>query len=322
MQTRQRGKDVTIIGPAIIDVLAAPVSPQVFQTGSQPVERMKLSFGGDALNEAVVLSRLGKSAELISKVGQDEAGARVLAYLEENGLTAEKVKVEPGLVTGMNVVLVAEDGQRHFLTDPKGSLRALALEDVEPHLEDAADLVSFASLFISHRLGLPELERLFRQVKARPGRVLVLDMTKAKRGERLEDLAGLLPWVDYVLPNEEEAALLTGEKDPLRSARRFVEAGAGCAVIKCGAQGCLIHSDRLSCRIPAYPVERCVDSTGAGDCFAAGFLWGLSEGLSLPDCGRFACAAASCSVEHIGAVEGVTSLEQVRARYRRLRELG
>jgi len=70
--------DITVIGAAILDVLAGPVNPSVFQKGSLPMQNISLSFGGDALNEAVVLSQLGMDVELISKVGNDEAGKRVL----------------------------------------------------------------------------------------------------------------------------------------------------------------------------------------------------------------------------------------------------
>ena len=65
-------------------------------------------------------------------------------------------------------------------------------------------------------------------------------------------------------------------------------------------------------------MENVVDTTGAGDSFAAGFLYGLSEGYSLYDCGRFACATASCAIECVGAVDGVKSVDEVTRRYERI----
>ena len=82
-----------------------------------------------------------------------------------------------------------------------------------------------------------------------------------------------------------------------------------------GGKGCIIATKSAQIEIPACRVEKVVDTTGAGDCFAAGFLYALSEGWQLEECGRFACAAASCSVEEVGAVAGVTSLEKVLRRY-------
>lgn len=313
-------KDITVIGNAIVDVLAKSVDAKVFETGSQPVENIKLSFGGDALNEAVVLTRLGKKVDLISKVGRDEAGSRVLSFLEDSGISVDKITVENGLDTSINIVLIDEHGERHFLTNPAGSQRKLAEADIDPYLDSANDIVSFASIFVSPLLDIPAMTGIFRRIKERPGRILVADLTKAKKGERLEDLADLLPYVDYILPNEDEIALLTGEKDPFINAGLLIESGVSCAVIKCGSKGCLIRTKNKMYRIPAYPIQKCIDTTGAGDSFAAGFLWALSEGMPLIDCGCFACAAASCTVECVGAADGVISVETPLSRYKELRK--
>ena len=81
---------ITIIGPAVIDVITGPVA---FSSASlsQTVRTTRMTFGGDALNESVVLSRFHKNADLISKLGTDEAGARILSYLKNNGISARHV---------------------------------------------------------------------------------------------------------------------------------------------------------------------------------------------------------------------------------------
>ncbi len=312
-------KAVTVIGAAIVDVLVGPVNASVFEKGSMAMETTKMSFGGDALNEAVALSKLGVSVELVSKVGRDEAGDRVLHFLEKKGVDTSRVLQEEELSTGINVVLIDEAGERHFLTNPHGSLRKLSLQDIEPYVDEAADIVSFASVFVSPLLDVETMECLFQKIKSKPGRVLVADMTKAKNGECLEDLKDLLPYIDYILPNEAELALLTGIDDAQENARLLVEAGVSCAVIKRGEKGCLIRTKDTCLEILAYPVERVVDTTGAGDSFAAGFLWGLTQGLGLEECGYLACATASCTVECAGAVEGISSTDEIRERYQFLR---
>ena len=312
-------KTVTVIGAAIVDVLVGPVNASVFEKGSQAMKMSKMSFGGDALNEAVELSKLGVSVELVSKVGQDEAGMRVVHFLEKNGVDTSKVIQEEDLITGINVVLIDDKGERHFLTNPQSSLRKLALTDVEAYIEQAADIVSFASMFVSPLLDIPAMESLFKQIKSKQGRVLVADMTKAKNGERLEDLTGLLPYVDYLLANEAEVAMLTGCDDVNKNLESLLGAGAKCVVIKCGSKGCLIGTPEAVIKVAAYPVKQVVDTTGAGDCFAAGFLWGLTQGMSLEECGYMACAVASCAVECVGATDGLFSAEEPLRRYRHLR---
>ncbi len=314
-------KKITVIGPAIIDVLAFPVSLINMEAGSQPMEDIKLSYGGDALNEAVVLSRLGADVELLSKVGQDQAGTYVLDFLKREGISCAGIRRDEKTPTSVNIVLVDEHGERFFLTNPRGSMRKLAEEDIDVAIDTAAHIVSFAGIFISPMLDVDSMERIFRRIKEKPGRILAADMTKPKNGETLEDLGRILKYVDFILPNEGEAAMLTGEEDPRRNAQLLVGAGAGCAVIKCGEKGCIIQTKDKCTEIPAFPVAKVADSTGAGDSFVAGFLYGLSRGFSVEQCGSFGNAVASCTVEALGATDGVTSLEEPMARYKRLAEL-
>ena len=214
--------DVTVIGAAIIDVLAGPVNDKILFNGSTPMETIRLSFGGDALNEAVILSSLGVNTELISKVGNDDAGKQVLNYLKEKQV-GTNVKVEDGLETGINVVLIDNGGERRFLTNPSGSLRKLTEEDITEQLDTAADIVCLASMFVSPLLDIPAMERVFQKIKSKSERILVADMTTAKNGETLKDIACLLPYIDYIIPNETEAEHLTGEKDAFRNAELFLE---------------------------------------------------------------------------------------------------
>ena len=307
-------KQISVIGAGVVDVLVGAVDEKIFQRGSLPVDFCKISFGGDALNEAIVLSRLGKKVQWISKIGDDEAGRRVLSYAADNGLGVESVKVESSLATGVNIVLVDERGERHFLTNPHSSLRKLAEEDILPCVNELAPIVSFASMFVSPLLDIPTTARIFKRIKS-TGRILAFDATRPKNGETLNDLAPLLSCADYFFPNEAELATLAGNSDVQQNIAALLNHGLKCAVVKRGNKGCLIATKSAQIEIPACRVEKVIDTTGAGDSFAAGFLYALSEGWQLEECGRFACATASCSVEEVGAVDGVTSLEKVMERY-------
>lgn len=345
--------DITVIGPAVIDILASPFDMEAVMAGNRDLEQIRMSFGGDALNEAVVLSRLGKKVQLISKVGEDVAGRRIRSYLEENGIDPDGVLMEPGLDTAINIALIEKDGSRRFLMNPHSSLRRLAPEDVLPVVTgpSAARIVSFASMFISPLFTIPRMKELFAAVKE-SGRILAVDVTRAKKGETFEDIQELLPYMDVFVPNDEEIASLTGVSDPVQNVRTLVEAGVGTAVVKIGGEGCLVgwREGRVSAiaswnradspdgtggrsdpgvtdcsgtgirilHVPAVSGVRCVDTTGAGDTFAAAFLSSLCDGLGRADCARMGCAAASCSIEEIGATEGVHSLTQVTERQTRI----
>lgn len=310
--------EFTIIGPAIMDVLVGNVDETVFKTGSQPISFSKMSFGGDALNESVVLSKFGKSVEIITKLGNDETGQRIQNYLQYNGIDTSHITIDDSIQTGMNIVLVNKYGERVFLTNPDSSLRKLSADNILLYISDCGNIVCLASMFISPLLTIEGMEKVCRQIKKR-GCILALDMTTPKNGETIDDILGILKFADYVFPNELEISLLTHEKDPEKNAKRLVQAGAACAVIKCGGNGCIIGTKDQLLKIPAFSTD-CVDSTGAGDCFVAGFLWALSEGMDLEECGCFACAVASCTIEQPGATDGIHDLSESVRRFHLLKK--
>ena len=299
--------DAIIIGAAIVDIPLAPVSRAVFDAPSTPLERIAMRVGGDAANEALVLARLGHAPALISLVGRDVPGDFALQTLSAAGVDVRRVTRREGLDTGINVVLVGADGERGFITSSTGSLRRLGLSDILPTLEgpglEGAKVACLASLFVSPALALDDTAALFDALKAR-GLTLCADTTRRKHGETLKEAGPALSRLDYFFPNLEEAALLTGTEDPDASADALLGCGVGHVALKLGGKGCLLKSRTERHLIPAVPGVRCVDTTGAGDTFAAAFIAALIEGKSFADCGRFACAAASLCVETVGATDG------------------
>lgn len=305
----------SIIGAAHLDALVEGVDENQLRLGSAPARQIRLGYGGDALNEAVTLSRLGGDVDLVSKVGTDNAGDMVLSYCQAAGLSATHIAREEGLSTSLNIVLIDPAGERRFITDPKGSLRALELSDVLPQVDMLAPLVCFASLFVFPRFRTEQLETLFSAIKKR-GCLLAADMTKRKNGERLSDLAQVWPYLDILFANAEEAGLLTGLADVSEMAREMRRFGAGTVVIKTGAKGCHVASDAFTGAIAGCKSRICVDTTGAGDNFAAAFLFARAAGRSPDDCARFANAVASICVEHLGATAYAFTLEEALKRCR------
>ena len=219
-----------------------------------------------------------------------------------------------GLDTGINVVLVDHDGERRFLTNPHGSLRALQAEDIVPEALRQAKIFCFASIFVFPLIDPLQLEQLFRMVREQ-GLVVCADMTSPKHGETVHDLAPALRWLDYLFANETEAQAVTGAAEPADMAHILLQTGVQHVIIKLGSRGCLIADQTGYMEIiPACPDTRCVDTTGAGDNFAAGFFAALLEERSFADCAQFANAAAAVSVEAVGASTGVHSAEQVLQR--------
>ncbi len=126
--------EVVLIGAAILDALAPGADACVFETGSLPCPGLRLQTGGDAMNEAVVLSKLGRRARLVSRLGRDSAGDLILGVCKRHGIDTSFV-VRADIDTGVNIVLVSPDGERCFLTNPEGSLRNSSPRTSSPPLK-------------------------------------------------------------------------------------------------------------------------------------------------------------------------------------------
>ncbi len=291
---------ITIIGAAIIDILARPVDRKVFAQGSWPVQDMRMDIGGDAANEAIVLSGLGKKVYLQTVLGEDMAGRMILKHLRERGVCVSGSCVSKDMVTGINTVLIQEDGERSFLTNPNGSLRKLGLEHIHMPFEKDTKILCLASIFVSPLLSVREMEQIFSVAKSQ-GITVCADMTKCKNQETAAELAAAFRYVDYLLPNEAEAKLLTRKDSVEEAAKELRKAGVSQVVIKCGKKGCYVAAQRESFWVPAKEQVQCVDTTGAGDSFAGGFLASLSEGKTIRECAEFANQCGAKAVSVVGA---------------------
>ena len=219
--------------------------------------------------------------------------------------------------TGTNIVLVDPKGERSFITAPGSTLRQFYPADVPDAALRPGGILCFASIFVSPLFDVPAMTSLFRSIKEKGG-LLCADMTRCKNGETLEDIRPALAYIDYLFPNYEEARAVSGRDTPEDIADAFLDCGLSCLVLKLGSKGCFLKNRQTAALVPAFPDARCIDTTGAGDNFAAGFLYALSEGMDPVECARFACAAASLAVESVGACTGVRSLEQVLDRYQNM----
>lgn len=305
--------DFIIIGAAIMDILTQPVNADVFTSGSMPANHIATHTGGDAMNEATVLAGLGASVRLVSKIGQDSAGSMILQHCKDFHIDTSFISRDASLDTGINIVLIDDTGERYFITTPNNCQRKFYPADVTNDALLNGKYLCFASIFVAPAFDNAALRDLFSRAKAH-GLILCADMTKRKNKETVDTMKDSLSLLDYIFPNYEEASLLTGLTDYDEIADAFLACGVGHVVLKTGSRGCFIKTPSERYWIAPYPDADCLDTTGAGDTFTACFLYALNQGMSLPECGRFANAGASICIEHIGATGWIT-MEQTCQRY-------
>ena len=293
-----------VAGLAVVDIIGKPVDlrrpPKA--GGLQIIDSLRMTTGGNVSNVGIDLAKLGFRVGAISRVGNDSLGRFMLQEYRAYGMDTSGITVDPGAQTSATIVSVDRTGERTFL-HTRGCMAGFRARDVLKQLP----LIRKAPWFVFGYLGLlPEMERglarLFRTIKKRTGSKIFLDT--GGRPSRLSraSLKSLVSSVDCFIPSLEEAILLTGRKSPEAIARTLLESGTlEIAGVKLGRRGCYIASQKEAKHIPARQVRSVVDTTGAGDAFAAGFIAALMKGFDVFDAAFAANAVAASSVTMLGA---------------------
>ena len=302
-------RDVLCVGIGCLDVLVRGADMALpFQGEAKKCECVALEIGGDAINQAVALRRLGVDAGLVTGLGTDEAGELILSQLNRRGVPTEGIVLSPGH-SRINVILIQGDGQRHFLHEAApapGSLFAPPLPDA-----GTAKIISIGSLLAPPFLTPESIDR-FTAAAAESGAILCADVMCNGRLYPLDELKAGLSRLDYFFPNYEEASLLTGQRDLMSITSALLDCGIRHIVVKTGRDGCFVRTQQEHFFVPAVPAQA-LDTTGAGDNFVAGFLCARLEDRTLFDCCRFAAATAALSISQVGASSRPISREQVDA---------
>ena len=254
-----------------------------------------LHCGGKGANQAVACARLGAAVAMIGRIGDDPAGTSLRDALAGEGIAVDGVAITPGCTSGAAAVLLTPDGQNRIILAPGANAR-LAPEDVAAQ----------AGRFATADLLVCQLETPLPTVTAAIERAAATGLPVLLNPAPAQALPpALLARVDYLVPNESEASLLTGiAVDGPDRAAEAAEAlrrqGARCVVVTLGAAGILIADDRGTRHVPALPAD-VVDTTAAGDCFIGGFATGLGEGLDIDAAAALGLRAARLCVGRLGA---------------------
>jgi ribokinase len=270
------------VGDLVLDVRVRPDRRLVH--GSDVTGEVSWHPGGSAANVAVWAVRAGLAARFVGCVGDDAAAAWLRRDLEASGVEA-RLLARPGWRTGAVALWIHPDGERTMVTD-RGANLALTAADVDP--------AWFAGVTWLHLTGYslltPGLRGAFAAL-TRQGVPFSFDPSSAAllaEALRPEEVLAAVAGAEVVFPNADEARFLTGA-GPEAAVRRLAE-HFPCAVVTCGADGCLVAAGGRVGHIPA-PAVPVGDAAGAGDAFAAGFLAARLSGAD-----PFASAAAGCAL--------------------------
>lgn len=305
-----RDIDVLCTGLALVNFPIHPIDESVFQNDINQVSPISLMPGGDAANQAIVISRMGAKVALASVIGRDGFGDMLLQMLQEHGrdIDLSYVAVEENNTTGVAAMLVRPDGQRNFCIN-RGSLLKFGMKHIQTELLKRTKIVSIGGLMSLPGFDGDGTEEFFRKAK-QEGVITVADTKKDLWGIGLEGIRKTLAYTDYFFPSLEEAKAVSGEETIEKMAEKFLECGAAHVGIKLGGDGCYFKDKNQEFYLPAYPCD-VVDTTGSGDNFMSGFITGLLNGWNEKTCCKFASAAGAVNTAAIGPNSAVTSKEQI-----------
>ena len=253
-----------------------------------------LSLGGSADNTIRAMAHLGSSVGFIGKVGRDTTGDFFEQALENLG-------IKPVIFRGENrsgkcVSLISPDGERTMLTHLGAALEMKA-EEISADIFEGYDCLYVEGYLVQdHTL----IESVARTAK-RAGLKVAIDLASFNVvEENLDFLRQLVGnFVDIVFANEDEARVFSGEEEPI-NALQYISELCELTVVKIGMKGALIKQGEQVVHVGIMKAAERVDTTGAGDFYAAGFMYGLTEGLDLRQCGTIGAVTAGKVIEVVG----------------------
>lgn len=289
-----------IFGNVTLDVICYPVI-DVPRHETITFEQAVVYPGGCASNVAIGLARLGIPTTLVTRVGDDDAADIAAQYWQRAGVDTRYIKRLPGTSTAVCVGLVDDDFQPRFIYTP-GANADITIDDL-PIDELSAE--GYRWFHVSGYFVLPGLlpEDLARHLaKARDsGMQTSLDVVTSPAMQDPSLLWPCLPHLDYFMCNAHEGYRLTGEKEYDLIANVLQQKGAKAILVKLGSDGCFVASGTESYVVESEDVSA-VDTTGAGDAFAAGFIAGMLESGDLKHAVLSGSHAGGRIVQQLGAI--------------------
>jgi sugar/nucleoside kinase (ribokinase family) len=309
--------DVAGLGNAIMDVIAAVDDQFLLDHGiakgamtlidefraqelHKALANSVQAAGGSAANTMAGIASLGGSAVFLGKVRDDVLGARFGESLKSLGVDYTTARATGGSSTASSMIAVTPDGQRSMNTY-LGACREMTPADVDVN-EIAAAKILYIEGYLWDTDDAKEASRKAMKAAKGAGAQVALSLSDSFCVGRFRDefLELMRHDLDILFANEDEAKSLF-ETEDFGIVTERMKGWGGTAAITRSALGCVAIKGEAVHAVPAAPVAKVMDTTGAGDLFAAGFLYGLTRGKPLSDCGRLGSLAAAEVISHYGA---------------------
>ncbi|WP_369166484.1 carbohydrate kinase family protein [Streptomyces sp. R28] len=290
--------NVVTMGVHVLDVLVRPVEAIPEGQGATLVEDIRMTAAGTAGGTALTLAKLGACVRSAGAIGSDPTGDMLVQLLGAAGIDTRFLVRRTDTPTSASVLPIRPNGDRpslHLL----GANITYGPDDVP---WDAIAEATHLHLGGPELIGVEAGTRILSYAKDH-GVVTSVDLLAPGVLGSFEQIASALPYVDHMLPNEDQVLGFTGEEDLVAGANKLLAAGAGLVAVTRGGDGALLVTGEGTQNVPAFAVD-VVDTTGCGDAFSAGFVRGVGLGRTPYDAAVLGCAAAALVAQGLGSDHG------------------
>ncbi len=291
--------DVVGLGLNAVDTLIVVDAYPAFNT-KVPLQGHVRSAGGQVATALTALKRLGKSVCYLGKVGNDESGDFQRASLEQEGIDTTTLLVAPDAETQIAYIIIdGQTGERTVIWHHDQKLN-FSPSDLSEEIITSGKILHLDGYSVAASIQAAQWARS-------AGIPVAIDIDELYPG-----LEALLPLVDYLLASTDFPTVVTGESDPERALRQLNDR-FGCQIVAMtlGVEGSLALVENRLVHTPAFKVT-CKDTTGAGDAFRGGFLYGILEGFPIETTMRIANAVAALKCRELGARTSLPSVTELR----------
>ena len=293
---------ILVFGNVTLDIICKTVN-DVPRYDSISFQEAAVTPGGCGSNVAIGLARQGERVMLMACSGQDRVADIQRDVWESRGVDLRYLRQIDQVGTGVSVGLVDSQQQPRFV-HTSGANTFLDGAQLSPEVfkDNQLKYMHIAGYFVLPGALKPEFADRLAAVH-HSGVFTSLDVVRSPAMREPDPLWSLLPHLDLFTCNLAEAQILVGEKEPAAAASALREKGASAVVIKLGADGCLLSEHDRDLHLPGVPVKNVVDTTGAGDAFAAGLLAALRKGADLEMACQAGIKLGAETVQFLGAVQ-------------------
>lgn len=294
--------DVGCAGILVADTFCGPMQRLPLAGELLAVPEMPSKAGGCAANVAIDLAKQRLTVDVCGCVGADPSAEVLLKSLAKAGVNGSQIERVASHPTSKTVILLVEGEDRRYI-HVFGANAAFQVAQIRREWLDQLKVFYLGGLLAMPGIDIHQLTDVLRYCRQR-GVITVVDVVVAQSVLGLDSLAPLLPYVDYFLPNDDEAARLTGTVDVEQQLAAFLRHGIGNVVVTRGADGAIAACGADRWQLPAHRVS-CIDPSGSGDAFAAGVVTGIVRGWEMPQTLCYAAALGASATTAIGTTDGV-----------------